>query len=333
MHAFGFVGVVLASVATAVSPLKASDSAPPFAEAKSGQFVFRLLPKSAQKEPLVDVTVITEMTPAGREARSPSAARPSYYVARTVGYHDAGQGVHGERPVPAGVLQDRLEKSLAAAHYLPAADGHAASLAMIFVWGSSNALDDSASVDGPLDPTNSPDDAHRALLDRAALIGGDRFAAELGHVLLRQDAQEGANIDGPSPLGAFVGRDYETRRLVELAQTDNFYVVASAYDAVELARGRRILLWRTKITTASQGVGMAQALPRLMIAGAPFFGVDMPKARTMTGHIIPDGSVEVGEAFTVEQRPTPGVLPEYQGVGAQRNANPSAGATVPSPGP
>jgi hypothetical protein len=307
MHAFGFVGVALASVAAAVPPLLASDSAPAFAEAKSGQFVFRLLPKPYQKEPLVDVTVITEMTKAGREVRSPSTARPAYYVPRTVGYHDMGQGVRGERPLPAGVLQDRLEKALAAAHYLPATAGHAASLAMIFVWGASNALDDSASLDGPLDPTNSPDDAHRAMLDRAALIGGDRFAAELGRVLLRQDAQEGANINGPSPLGAFVGRDYETRRLVELAQTDNFYVVASAYDAAELAKGRRVLLWRTKITTASQGVGMAEALPRLMIAGGPFFGVDMPKAVTMTGNIIPDGSVEVGQVIPVEQRPEPGV--------------------------
>ncbi len=308
MRASCLVGVALASVVATAPLLMASDPAPAFAEASSGQFVFRLLPKPIQKEPLVDVTVITEMTRAGRGVEPPSAAHPAYYVPRTVGYHDMGQGVRGERPLPTGVLQDRLEKALASAHYLPAVDGHAASLALIFVWGASNALDDSASVDGPLDPTNSPDDAHRAMLDRAALIGGDRFAAELGRVLLRQDAMEGANIQGPSPLGAFVGRDYETRRLVELAQTDNFYVVASAYDAAELARGRRVLLWRTKMTTASQGVGLAEALPRLMIAGEPFFGVDMPKPVTMTGHIIPEGKVDVGPAIPVEQRPEPGVL-------------------------
>jgi hypothetical protein len=331
MRASYFVGAALAGFVAAIPHLVASDSAPAFAEAKSGQFVFRLLPKSAQKEPLVDVTVITEMSQAGREVRSPSAGSPAYYVARTVGYHDAGQGVRGERPVPAGELQERLEKALAAAHYLPAANGQAASLAMIFVWGSSNALDDSASVDGLLDPTNTPDDAHRAMLDRAALVGGDRFAAELGRVLQRDDAQQEANIEGPSPLGAFVGRDYETRRLFELAQTDNFYVVASAYDAAELAKGRKVLLWRTKITTASQGVAMGAALPRLMIAGEPFFGRDMPKAVTMTGHIIPDGTVDVGQVVSVEQRGVPGVLPENQG-GVQYHVMPSSGTIISGAG-
>jgi hypothetical protein len=333
MKAFCLVGIVLASAVVALRSLHASEAAPALTETKSGQFVFRLLPKTFQQNPTVDVTVVTDLTGAGRPVRRPTASRPAYYIVRTVGYHDAGQGIHGERPVPVEVLRGRLEQALAEAHYLPSAGGHPASLVIFFVWGSSNALDESASVDGPLDPTNSTDDDHRALLDRAALIGGDRFAAELEQVLARDDAQKLANIDGPSPLEAFASRDFETRRLIDQAGTDCFYVVASAYDAAELGRGRKVLLWRTKMTTPAQGVAMAEALPRLMVAGAPFFGADMPRAVTMTGHLMPEGNVEVGPAVPVTLHPETEALPGYQGSGPRGNGVPAAGVSSPSARP
>jgi hypothetical protein len=289
-----------------VAVVAAADPPAPLAATHSGQFVFSLAPKPFQKNPKVDVTVITEMTPAGRQVRPPTAGAPAYYIAQTVGYHDEGQGVQGERPLPVGVLRDRLEAALAAAHYLPAPAGQGAAVVMIFVWGSSNVLDPSASVDGPLDPTGTPDIGHRALIERAALIGGDKFAAELAHVMQRQDELQNANVGGTSPLEIFENRDFKTRRLVEQAQTDCFYVVASAYDAAGLARKQKILLWRTKITTAAEGVGMGEALPRLMVAGEPYFGKDMAEAATLTGPLIPEGRVEVGEPVVMPANaPTP----------------------------
>ena len=68
------------------------------------------------------------------------------------------------------------------------------------------------------------------------------------------------------------------------------------------------------MTVASQGLAMAQALPRLMVAGEAYFGRDMPKAVTLTGHILAEGSVEVGEPVLVGEGGNPAVSPENSGV-------------------
>jgi hypothetical protein len=49
----------------------------------------------------------------------------------------------------------------------------------------------------------------------------------------------------------------------------------------------------------------------------------------MTGNLIPNGSVEVGEPYSMEERPTPGVLPENQGL-PQHIAMPSATPIIPN---
>ncbi len=274
-----------------------------FSPAPSGAFVFRLAPTLAQKNPSLDVTVITEMTPAGRGMPAATAASPRFYLTKTVGYHDEGQGFHGERPIPTGVLEARLERALGSAHFLPAAPGHPAAVVMIFVWGASNALDATADP-GPALPadTGTPDIGHRALLERAALIGGERFADGLAHALRQQDELQNANVGGISPLEIFESQSFANRRLVEQAQADCFYVVASAYDAAALARGQKVLLWRTKMTTAAQGVAMADVLPRLMVAGEAYFGRDMPGPALLSGPLDPAGRVEVGAPVVMPAR-------------------------------
>jgi hypothetical protein len=79
-------------------------------------------------------------------------------------------------------------------------------------------------------------------------------------------------------------------------------VVASAYDAVALAHGQKVLLWRTKMTTAAQGVAMADVLPRLMVAGAAYFGRAMPGPALLSGPLDPAGGVEVGQPVVMPPR-------------------------------
>jgi hypothetical protein len=262
-------------------------------ESHSGEFIFSLLPKALQKNPLIFMTCITEMTPAGKRVPPPTAENPTYYIAETSGYHDEGQGYLGERPLSVSQLQAQMESSLAGAHYLKTSPGHPATLALIFLWGSDNRLD-----------PGFPDWGHRNLLSRAALVGGIGFAKEFEHVLAQQDdlSAIGGTSIGPTPLEIFMERDDKTRELVQQAADDCYYVVASAYEGAALARGQRILLWRTKMTTNSRGVSMAQSLPLLIAAGRSYFGKEMTDAASLEGRPVPEGRVEVGTPVEVKDK-------------------------------
>ena len=270
-------------------------------ESGSGRFVFSLLPKSFQKDPAVDLAVITEVTDPGRKLPPPSAKKPIYYLAHTAGYHDEGQGLTGEKPLPVAELEANLEKSLAFSHYLAAPEGRSVTEVIFFVWGSHTKLNDD---DLSLDPSGFVDVENQNLLSRAALVGGVKFAHEFEQALSEHAKLSMAGISalGPDPVSIFMNRDARTLQLVEQSYDDCYYVVASAYDAANLAKGRRILLWRTKMTTNSRGLSRAQTLPLLNPRGGPYFGKDMSVAATLTRRATPDGHVEIGTPTEVPDR-------------------------------
>lgn len=287
--------------------LFAADKPQNFTEITPGGWDFSLLPRAFQKNPKVDVTVITEMTPDGRKRREPTEGRPATYLPYATGYHDEGQGVTGEHPLPVALLQERLEKALRQNHYVPVAADKKPELTIFFAWGSANRLDDEISVDqdSGLPVVDGPVDiGHKNLLSRAALVGGERFAHELEQVLSREDEAKAAGLlPGITPLEQLAMKSDKTARLIEQAQADCFYMVASAYDTAALAKGKRVLLWRTKMTANSQGISMADTLPSLATAGGPYFGKDMPEAATLSGHLVPVGQVEIGTPVPVPDKP------------------------------
>ena len=65
------------------SLLFGADAAPK--KESSSEWVFSLLPKSMQKNPRLELTVITEMTEAGKKLPPVSAAAPAYFELFTTG--------------------------------------------------------------------------------------------------------------------------------------------------------------------------------------------------------------------------------------------------------
>jgi hypothetical protein len=260
-------------------------------ESGEGQWVFSLLPKSFQKNPLVDQTVLTEMTEEGRKLPVPTAEHPVYYLAHPTGYHTEGHGAAGERPPAEAVVTDCLQRALAVNHYLPATPAHPPTLALFYVWGSHNNLDQGDELSGAF-----PDVGHRNLLSRAALVGGTKFAAELKDVLEKHDLQ--AEVGGPAildPLRLYLERDYRTRELYEQSRGNCYYLVASAYDFQTLADGAgRKLLWRSKLTVDATGVAMADTLPTLVLSAGQYLGRDMPVAATFLRRIHRNTEVKLG---------------------------------------
>ncbi|MEO5959096.1 MAG: hypothetical protein ABIZ49_03085, partial [Opitutaceae bacterium] len=63
-----------------------------------------------------------------------------------------------------------------------------------------------------------------------------------------------------------------------------------------------ILLWRTRMTVAAQGVSQEQTLPTLVLSAAPYFGREMSSAEILSKRTIREGNVEIGTPTVVEPR-------------------------------
>jgi hypothetical protein len=285
-------------------------------ESNEGQWVGSLIPRAFQKNPLVDQTVVTELTPDGKKLPPPSPDHPVYYVLENAGYHAEGMGPEDRHPPSAEELTATMRRALAANGYLPATRAHPPSLLVVYFWGAHTNLDQgSADVLG----TAFTDPTHKNLLSRAALVGGAKFAEDLRQVLQKQDREDEMRANMPQefgtmlanfgPLKMFIERDAKTRQLYEEAVAECYYAVASAYDYAAATKGQRRLLWRTKMTVESQGVAMNDTLPGLVLNAGKYLGVDMPEAATMTKRAQRDGQVTLGPLEVEEYLDKPAAPP------------------------
>lgn len=303
------------------------------------RFQLELLPRSLQKNPLVDVNIITELTPSGRTLPPPTAEAPVYFVATAGRQLALGQGASGleKSPEPAR-LQALFARALAAAHYLPATAPHPATLVITYSWGTHAAP--LGTEDAPVDDAGqaaageADDLLIREMIERARLVAGDRFATELVAAISAESQARRAtptprvdptgsvatqpNVAGSvdfgltdvfSPLERFRNRDDRTRNFMEDIGGSIHFVVASAYDAASVAANRRVLLWRTKMTVRATGLSLADALPPLIATAGPFFGRDMAQAEAIRRRLSQAGTVELGPMDVQgydELRPAPG---------------------------
>lgn len=286
--------------------------------AKRNEVVFSLWPKSLQRNPRMDFNIITEMTPAGRKAKQPTAEAPVYYIAQGGKMINNGVGAEGLKGPPPEKLQSLMDRALTSAGYLPG-DGktHLPTLAVVYNWGSS-------SFQPPSDVSDENGEGNvpvpevvlrKALLDRARLLGGEKFFVEVARAMEQIDqkasatrsfvAPEGADFMGsvgdmmPDPFDQLRTRNPEMDRLVDELFSSSFFVVASAYDYQALAKGQRVLLWRTKMTVNSLGVNMEESVPPLIASAAPYLGKETPDPVLVTKRISRDGKVEIGTPVVV----------------------------------
>lgn len=177
----------------------------------------------------------------------------------------------------------------------------------------------------------------RQVIGRAALVGGGAFARQLSAVLKDEasarnaikdssrmskfaidEAQrqattgfksavatwhgydDAARMEFASPFIRFYQKDAQTQHLVEDAFSSCYFVVATAYDGAAIGQGERRVLWRTKMTVNSLGVGMSDVLPVLIASASPYFGREMAEPVTVSKRIIREGNVKLGTPTPVE---------------------------------
>lgn len=171
----------------------------------------------------------------------------------------------------------------------------------------------------------------RQVIGRAALVGGGAFAKQLSAVLKDEassrnaikdssrmskfaidEAQrqattgfksavatshgydDAARMEFASPFTRFYQKDAKTQHLVEEAFSSCYFVVATAYDGAAIGQGERRVLWRTKMTVNSLGVGMSDVLAAMIATASPYFGRDMAEPVTVSKRVVREGKVELG---------------------------------------
>ncbi len=250
-----------------------------------------LLPRPFQKDPRINLSIVTEVTKLGKTIPAPTRDKPAYYTILDGGLAEAGDVVGGNTPPPPAKLAQIMEASLAASGYRKASGKNPPTLVIYYQWGSFNRLraadqsDAATPSGGGIGDLSDPAQV-RNLAARAALVGGTKFMLDFMEVLDSQSLRT---------LGTFQGRDRQSGQLVAMTTSDLYFLLAMAFDYNSVQRGERKLLWSTKVSTDSQGLAMDDTLPAIVTRAASYFGHDTKGPVLFHPHLL-DGRVDIGEA-------------------------------------
>lgn len=256
---------------------------------------FSLLPRAFQKNPHLNVMIVTEFTPAGKQLPAADSAHPQYYVLLPGNYTSVGDVVAGEEPPKEQDLENILRHSLAQAGYLPSDAAHPPTLVVHFNWGSWNQLTSLTNLASGVGSSQEDDDSDdmqlENFLQRAALVGGTQFAAE---VLQHENAGNIQVWEESSPKVAF---------LMSEVRSNRYFVIADAYDYQAALKTQQVLLWRTKISTNAEGVMMNESVPQIVASAGPYLGHPTDGPVRLNRPVVKEGQVIIG---------TPTVKPDQQ---------------------
>jgi hypothetical protein len=308
------IGSATGAGASPTPPVPPAAVAPkaPKTEQKS-EWVFSLLPKSMQKNPRLDITVITEMTPAGKAMPPVTPQNSAYFEPFSTGPKHLGESAGNHVSLKQEQIEPMLLRALATNGYLPAhLPEHPPSLLVIYTWGSHSLLTEPDEEN----PMLSGQQVARNLLDRAAMVGGEKFARQMLELFTQADAMAmttpthlapgaepvftPAMAEFMNPVAQFKRSDPRNEFLVDQAASNIYYVVASAYDYKSAASNKRTLFWRTRMTVGADGVSQVQTLPTLVQTAAPYFGREMTEPEILSRRPVREGTVEVGTPTVVD---------------------------------
>ena len=228
----------------------------------AGGFLFMALP--ASRAGLLewlfhhDVQVITstDATSAGALLRPPSPSDPVYYVALSIGYHDFGAAMAGDKlPVPQEMIRT-IVRVLAQDGYLPADAHHQPTQMIVFAWGTLY-----PEVMPNLWDPNLPS-TQLNYTQTLRFLGGDKLS------LVPESPDDGTG----SLLPGLTRFDRDAEAISDVAR-DGLYVMALVgYEFPVTQPKHPKLLWRTKISCPATGLVLADTLPTMLAIGAPYIG-------------------------------------------------------------
>src|SRR6185436_17996637 len=125
---------------------------------------------------------ITEMTDKGKKLSPPTSDHPAYYQLVSGGRKQVGDHIHQRKPLTDSEARRLVTESLASRGYRAAeTPGKTPALAIFYSWGEHSLF----SEPDQDNLTLSPAQVAANLLDRARLVGGEKFASKM-HQLFRE---------------------------------------------------------------------------------------------------------------------------------------------------
>ncbi len=272
------VFLILLPVARAQNPAPLVPNEP-----KAPAFTFSLLPNSLQKNPLLASTIITEVTKEGKKLPVTSREQPAYFVAHSGGYREMGD-FYGQPTLPAETVEAVLVR-VPRGQWLPAGRCRSSPLAPDHLQlGRAQPAAERGRV---------ADRSERNALESAALVGGDQMV----QIIKRE--WESEHLTGfADPINLYRLSSSTHDFMLNQVNDSMYFVIASAYSYPDLLAKRRVLLWRSRMTVASAGVGQAQSLPVLIMNAAPYFGREMDEP--VVTHRRQEGRVDIGPLRMLE---------------------------------
>lgn len=180
----------------------------------------------------------------GRESAAPTMHAPRAYVLVDGGYIEHGDPVANVRPPASEQVELALHRGLAMGHYVPAGEGAAPDVAIVYHWGVLR----SGTVDQRFSRGVSSNVRARV-----------RLVADTQHVRSIERLLENGGWRNP-----------RERDLLTYASDDRHFLVVSAYDATAATSWQARLLWRVKISAAEPGSSMIEAIPAFAAAIGEF---------------------------------------------------------------
>lgn len=211
--------------------------------------VVTALPAAKPKKPTgPEVLVVSDLLVEESRAPRPTPEKPVYYFLLGGLERTLGDSIAGE-PMPKTEQMTReLVAALATQGYRRTQlGGPMPTQALVFTFGSANLssmdFSDTDLVTG--ETTTSTVDFNRREI--AQLVGADKAARGFT-------------------------RSSEAERVFEAARDDRVYVLVAAFDAADLAKKKKTLLWRTRVSIDSRRRTLPESLPIMLASAAPYFG-------------------------------------------------------------
>lgn len=247
------------------------------------------LAMSVSAAPEWDITVIGDMTEAGRKFPRPTRENPTVYVPLVVGHREEGGVLAGEVPPPAReVILRQVAVTLAENHFLVASENRPPPTLLLLVsWGS-------------LSPN--------LLTLEVPAVGSSATGDPTGETTevkqFLNPAMMRALVAGNTPKNfAFTPREFTNHdwdAVYSEMQQDRYFVSVVAFDWVAARAKKRVLLWATKMSIHSKGVTLSDVAKALIKSGGPMFGRETQKPVYISLPApVRDGKVDVGTPVIV----------------------------------
>ena len=236
----------------------------------------------------VQVVAVTDTTPVGALRRAASPANPVYYVAVSTGYRDFGGSIGGIKEPPKEEVVKTIAKVLAKQGYLPSNDAHPPSLLLVWAWGTMNT---------DMMPTFTADGE---MTDLDQQVNRNQLLRFLGAYKLGMISKEPSAYNHDLLLPGAMFRDADRDYIADLATEDLFVAAISAYDYAAALRKEKALLWMTKISCPSRGLGLPQTLPAMLALAGPYIGRETEKPVSLKATEEFKAEVKIGDPTVVE---------------------------------